>query len=336
MEGFPKAEWTGGYDVLFPEHRRHLAMSYSSLDSADFAARLHREMPQGTIMTGREVTALDASGVTLADGQRLSARSVIDCRGFSTTDDLAGGWQVFMGRHIRTPEPHHVAHPIIMDATVEQLGGYRFVYVLPLGPQDLFIEDTYYQDEPVLDHAALSARIDDYIAANGWSGETVGTETGVLPVITGGHFRDFQKAQAVSGVALAGARGGYVHPLTSYTLPIAVDVALAVADNADLAGDELATRLASRAREHWGKTAFYRMLGKMLFGAERPELRYLIFQRFYRLPEPLIERFYAARSTLRDQLRVLVGKPPIPIPRALRALASNSPPLVAPDRKISS
>ena len=54
---------------------------------------------------------------------------------------------------------HEVTRPVIMDARVEQLGGYRFVYVLPLGEHEIFIEDTYYQDEPTLDVPVLEAML---------------------------------------------------------------------------------------------------------------------------------------------------------------------------------
>ena len=57
----------------------------------------------------------------------------------------------------------------------------------------------------------------------------------------------------------------------------------------------------------------------MLFTAE-PDERWRVFKRFYRLPEPLIERFYAGRSSRADSLRVVCGKPPVPIGRALKAL----------------
>ncbi|WP_338243222.1 lycopene beta-cyclase CrtY [Aurantiacibacter hainanensis] len=339
MADFRKTEWDDGYDVRFPAHRRHLQAGYRSLASDDFHACLVRDLPEGTILTGREVASLDADGVDLRDGARITARAVIDCRGFSTTGHLEGGWQVFMGRHLRTPEPHGVDRPVIMDADVEQLaphgngGAYRFVYLLPLGSHDLFIEDTYYADRPDLDRSLLSARIDEYQRQAGLSGEPVGFETGVLPVMTGGDFRAYQQAQRHEGVALAGARGGFAHPLTSYTLPIAVDVALAVAGDADLPGDQLAAMLEARARRHWAKMGHYRMLGKMLFCGARPHERYRVFERFYRLREPLIERFYAGRSTLLDKLRVLVGKPPIPISRGIGALLSSAPLLSSPSRK---
>lgn len=341
MAPFRKTEWSGGYEVRFPAYTRELKADYRSLHSPDFAAALARELPQGAIITGAKVTALAPDGVKLGGGdahdaapeQQISARKVIDCRGISETGTLQGGWQVFMGRHFRTPEPHHVTQPVIMDATVEQLGGYRFVYVLPLGAHDLFIEDTYYQDTPVLDRSALSARLDEYAKAHGWEGELVDHETGVLPVITGGDFKAYQKAHRAPGVAMAGARGGFVHPLTSYTVPIAVNVALAIAEDADLPADQLAAKLEAMARRHWRSTGFYRMLGKILFGAAAPADRYGVFQRFYRLPEPLIERFYAAKSTLADQARVLTGNPPVPISSAIGALLSSNPSLDDPNRK---
>lgn len=326
---FRTTRWDG-YEVRFPTYRRTLATPYNSLASEDFDAALRRELPAEAIVTGRAVEALDAGGVVLAGGERITARAVIDCRGFAPSARLSGGWQVFMGRHLRTAAPHGIERPVIMDATVEQLGGYRFVYVLPLGADELFVEDTYYQDTPELDRGALSGRIDRYCTQHGFAGEILGGETGVLPVVTGGRFGAWQRTLAIDGVARAGARGGFLHPLTSYTLPFAVETALAVAAEADLPGDQLAALLDARGRRQWRRTGFYRTLGAMLFGAAEPEARYRIFERFYRLPQGLIERFYAARSTLADKARVLTGRPPVPVTRALAALAREGAPLQGP------
>jgi lycopene beta-cyclase len=38
------------------------------------------------------------------------------------------------------------------------------------------------------------------------------------------------------------------------------------------------------------------------------------------LSQPLIERFYAGRTEWRDILRILSGKPPVPVHRALTCL----------------
>ena len=325
---FPQMRWSGGHCVRFPRFERHLAADYRSLASRDFDAALRRLLPQETIMAGCRVAAVDPGGVTLESGERVSARAVIDCRDFAPTPHLTGGWQVFVGHHIRTRAPHGVAAPIIMDADVPQNGAYRFVYSLPLSGTEVFVEDTYYTDGPVFDHEALAARITAYCADRGWAGEVIGKESGVLPVVTGGNGGAHRAALATPGVALAGARGLFTHPLTSYTLPFAAENALAIAGAFPLAGPQLAALLDARAAAHWRATRFYRDLGRMLLQAAEPNERWRIFERFYRLPEPLIERFYSGRSTALDKVRLLAGKPPVPILRGLAALLGKGARLV--------
>ena len=325
---FEKTEWTGGNEVRFPAHARQLESNYRSLDSRDFDAGLRRLLPQESIRTGSRVMGLDAAGVTLQNGERIAARAVVDCRDAGPSEHLTGGWQVFLGQHLRTSAPHGIDRPVIMDATVEQHHAYRFVYLLPLGPDEIFVEDTYYADSPKLDRETLRARIADYTAANGWQAEVLHEETGVLPVITGGDFDVYRASLSTPGVALAGAKGGFVHPLTSYTVPIAVANALAMAGAAKADPEKLPAFVEQRAREHWRETAYYRLLGKMLFEAAEPAERYRVFERFYRLPEPLITRFYAARSTVFDKLRILTGKPPVPVGKAVTALLGRGAPLV--------
>jgi lycopene beta-cyclase len=61
----------------------------------------------------------------------------------------------------------------------------------------------------------------------------------------------------------------------------------------------------------------------MLFKAAEPMERYRILQRFYRLDPQLIGRFYAGHSTLLDRMRLVSGKPPVPIGRALLAIRES-------------
>ncbi len=325
---FAHTSWSGGHAVRFPGFERRLAADYRSLASRDFDAALRRLLPQEAIRTGSRISAIDAGGVTLESGERIAARSVIDCRDFSPSHHLRGGWQVFAGQAIRCTAPHGLAAPLIMDADLPQHGAYRFVYALPLSETEVFVEDTYYADSPVLDRALLEDRIAAYCAAQGWAGEVVEREAGVLSVVTGGDAAAHRALFATPGVALAGGRGLFTHPLTSYTLPFAAETALAIARVATLEGPEIAAMLDTRAAEHWRATGFYRDLGRMLFQAAEPEQRWRIFAHFYRLPDPLIARFYAGRATALDKLRVLTGKPPVPIGRAVSALLGKGAPLV--------
>ena len=68
---------------------------------------------------------------------------------------------------------------------------------------------------------------------------------------------------------------------------------------------------------------FLRLLNRMLFRGCAPGDRHRVLSRFYRLPEPLIERFYAGRLTTLDKLRIVTGKPPIPIRDALPCLPES-------------
>lgn len=328
LDCFAHKRWSGGHSVRFPGFARALQADYRSLASEDFHSGLRRILPSDAVRITARAALLDAAGVTLAGGERIAARAVIDCRDFAPSEHLAGGWQLFVGRHIRTRGPHGLAAPMIMDADVAQHRAYRFVYCLPLGPDEIFVEDTCYADRPVLDRAALAERIGEYCARHGWDGECIGEEAGVLPVVTGGDGAAHRASFATPGVALAGARGLFSHPLTSYTLPFAAENALAIARALPLEGAALARLLDERAAAHWRQTRFYRKLGRMLFRAAEPERRWRVFARFYRLPEPLIERFYAGRSTRLDKLRVLAGKPPVSLRRGLAALLGKDAPLV--------
>ena len=147
-------------------------------------------------------------------------------------------------------------------------------------------------------------------------------ETGVLPVVMGGDFDRFWPA--ADPVARAGVRAGLFHPTTGYSLPDAVDFALWLAGAWPMEGPALAAASRARARAHWSGGGYYRLLDRMLFRAARPEERWRIFARFYRLSEPLVGRFYAGRSTAFDRLRILCGRPPVPIRSAMRALTDRT------------
>ncbi|MEP2735743.1 MAG: lycopene beta-cyclase CrtY [Erythrobacter sp.] len=343
MAEFEQSKWDAGYDVRFVQHARTLTTGYRSLTSDDFHSALTELLPDDAVRLNASAASLDEDGVTLQSDElfapRIDAKIVIDCRPFEPSEHLTGGWQIFMGRRMRLIKPHGMTRPIIMDADVNQLspdggngGAFRFLYSLPVSDDEVFVEDTYYADEPRIDRDMLSSRIDSYCHVAGWQGEEVDRETGILPVITGGDFDAYLDSIRIPGVAIAGARGGFSHPLTSYTVPIAVENALAIAGTIArrLENNEIAEFVEFRAQSHWKATNFYRMLGKMLFGAADPHKRDTIFAQFYRRPQALVERFYRAQTTWGDKLRILTGKPPVAISRAIRALTLRGNPLKAP------
>ncbi len=312
------------YDIAFPAHARTFRMGYYSIESERLDTVVRSALPERALLLGRKVLAAGPHAVVLADGDRIEAKGVIDARGPGDLACLELGWQKFLGVEFRLDEPHDDPRPMVMDATVPQHDGYRFVYCLPLAATRMFVEDTYYSDTPDIDADLLRGRVHDYVAARGWQVEQAAREeTGVLPVALGGDFAAYWQSGG-NKVAKAGMRAGLFHPTTGYSLPDAVRMAALIADTSDLSGaalHDLTWRVASRT---WRGRGFYRMLDKMLFRAAEPEERYRVLERFYRLNPRLIGRFYAGQSTMFDKLRVLTGKPPVPIGRAIRAIRGQS------------
>ncbi|MBB4857270.1 lycopene beta-cyclase [Novosphingobium chloroacetimidivorans] len=327
LEPLVAARWDG-YFVRFPRRQRALRTAYRSVTSERLDAVLRSTLPAEALLTGAMVTEVTRNAVTLADGRIFSAHAVIDARGAAGLPHMAGGWQKFAGQMLRLKVPHGLTHPIVMDASVAQADGYRFVYALPFTSDAVFVEDTYYSDVPELDLPVLRQRIAAYAAAQDWRVEAIEyEETGVLPVVGAGDFDAFWKAGREPGVARAGARAGLLHPLTSYSLPIALRLAVHLCTLDKLSGDAVEEACHAWAREHWRQGRFYRMLTAMLFGAAAPDQRYKVLERFYGLSEPLIERFYAGQSSPADMLRILAGKPPVPLGAAIASLRGKGRPL---------
>ncbi|WP_417622046.1 lycopene beta-cyclase CrtY [Parasphingorhabdus sp.] len=308
------------YDVHFPKYSRRLHNGYYSIESGNLDKQVHSKLPPKALKTGHRVKRVEKNRVILDDGEEISASAVLDVRGGGDISALECGWQKFYGQMLQLKQPHGLERPVIMDATVEQIDGYRFVYCLPFSETEVFVEDTYYADTADLDSAASHARIADYTADQGWEIEAVvGEEKGRLPVFYGGDFEAFWKANP--GVdARAGARAALIQPITSYSLPMAVKTAILIAEQPEISQNMLDQRLRNLAREHWKKGKFYRLLCAFLFLGADPEKRYKSLQHTYSKDERLLARFYAGKSTRMDQISLLSGKPPIPISRAIPLL----------------
>ncbi len=311
--------WSG-YEVHFPSHSRSIDNIYYTIESERLDWLLRNNLPQSSLFSGREVKAVSPRLVVLDGAQRINAGGVIDARGAGDAHHLDCGWQKFTGQLLQLKDPHDMKNPIIMDATVEQHDGYRFVYVLPFGMDKVFVEDTYYSDRPDFDPRVMRRRIAAYAEAKGWQVDrVVREETGVLPVVMGGDLDNYW-ASGSGRTAKAGARGAFFHPVTSYSLPDAVRNAIFIAEQPDLDGDKLNMLMRQRADAHWKSGKFFRMLNRMMFRASMPNERYKVLERFYTLKPGLIERFYSGKTTGGDKARILSGKPPVPVGKAIRAL----------------
>jgi len=317
VDPFVVRDWDR-YEVRFPARRRTITTGYRSITSE----RLHTVVSEALgdrVMVSSPIAALEADRVVLADGLALEG-IVVDGRGPERAPDLVLGYQKFLGQTVRLTRDHALAGPIIMDATVDQGEGYRFLYVLPWDARTLLIEDTRYTDGADLDRDDLREAIGAYARSQGWTVEAViGEEEGVLPVALDGDIEAHWR-RTPRGVALSGLRAVLFHPTTGYSLPDAVALADAVCDLPSVDAASIEQLVRERSIRVWQERAFFRLLNRMLFRAGLPGERYRVLERFYGLSEPLIRRFYAARLTKFDKVRILTGKPPVPFGRALHCI----------------
>jgi lycopene beta-cyclase len=224
------------YEVRFPTHSRRITAGYSSLNGHAMHEAVVASAP-AQILCNAKAIRIEPRAVTLEDGRRLTADAVIDGRGPGPLPHLCLGFQKFVGLEVELAEPHGLEGPIIMDATVAQAGGYRFIYVLPFGPSRVLIEDTRYTDGPDLDSQAFIDGIGAYAAGRGWMIKSViRREEGVLPVALDG---DIDGHWAGVEVAQSGLRAALFHPTTGYSFPDAVRLAETLAELPALDADSV-------------------------------------------------------------------------------------------------
>ena len=307
-----------GYRILFPNASHTLDDAYSGVSSE----RLHEvvrgalEAAEGSeLLFGAEVRELGSDRVILATGEELRGTVVVDARGGRARPaDAPSGYQKFFGMELELDEAHGLDLPIVMDARVDQTRGYRFMYVLPMAERRVLVEDTYFNESPALDPAPLEGEVRAYAQERGWTiSRVVRTEQGVLAmpwserIDPPGH-----------GPLQAGYRGGWYHPGTGYSFPIALRLAEFVATRAP--GDLFGPELDRLANAHRRQASFARFLNRLMFRWYPPNRRLPIFERVYRLPVATIRRFYALELGWRDRWRLLVGRPPpgLSLPYRLR------------------
>jgi lycopene beta-cyclase len=295
--------------AYFPGRERMLPIGYATITSERFDRIASERLARAgcRIALGARAIEVGAREVRLADGRVLAGDLVIDARGPGRATP-AGGYQKFAGLELVLEREGPWTAPVIMDATVAQLGGFRFVYVLPFTRRTVLVEDTVYGDTPDLDAPEMERRLLDYVSAHGARvSSIIRREAGVLPLPVR-EEPDAARGDASSAPLRIGYRGGFFHPVTGYSLPLAVRAARSLARAAT--ATEIRGALASLRRSLAAQRRFGHLLNRLLFGALPPARRWTALDRFYRLPEATIARFYGSRATVVDRARLLLGRPP--------------------------
>ena len=302
-----------GYRVRFPTLSRRVEISYATITSdrlreatLSLAGGAGGSRPGRLVVrTGESCEILSPTAVRLGGTADVFCRAVLDCRGRTEAGSPGGaGYQTFIGHEYETARRWPASEPTVMDVRADQAEGFEFLYELPLGPDRVLLEYTRFHEEPACDESRAASLIAARLAeAGAGSTKLIRTEHGCLPM-------PYAATVSREGPSPAGGyAGGWYHAATGYSMPLAVRFAELVARGCP---ERVAAEIASAAAEDRLRRGFARFLNRLLFCLVRPEHRWKIFQRFYRvLPEERIARFYAHRFTFTDAARILIGWPPI-------------------------
>lgn len=293
--------WPGFY-VAFPGASRKLKG-----DSLGFgAAALHKAMVETLdpkqYRLGTRIVAVREDALVLDGGEELKAEGALDARGAANLSMLELLYEARLEREYRTPGPHGVDRPVLVDATMGQDGGLGYVQVLPLAADRLLIAEAMVSERGQPDEQA-GARLDNYAAVRGWAGAIMEAERSLArPLPMGGDFASFWRIGGAR-VARLGLRGGFLHPVTGRTVADAARMGLFLARQRDFSGGALHDAFEGEARQLWKDREPLRAITRQL-AESAPEERRSLIERLYRLDPALIGRFHAGDLGMIDRLRV--------------------------------
>lgn len=304
--------WSG-YDIHFPNYSRKVDLPYCAFRPEHFYQKLITT-PGIKVLMGSAARTLSNSRVEFSDGG-ITSQVVIDARNKKFNGPEA--YQKFFGLQVKLKKPHGLARPILMDVRIPQYDGYRFMYVLPWSEDELLVEETFYSDIPDLDLQKSKGEVLKYISSQGWELETIlDEEDGCLSI----PLVKPQYSLEDSEVVQIGMQAGFFHPVTGYSVPYAARVADAISQIDKISASKVLELLEAIKSKEDKKKPYLYLLNRLLFEAAPPEKRFKIFEHFYKLSDPLIARFYRGELTMFDQVRILTGKPPVPVSSALKTI----------------
>lgn len=327
LEPIINASWEK-YEVKFPKINRILNIPYHSITSQSLALRIEKlssENPLLNIIIGHKATLIQQGNTHLnpivqtEDKQEYTADWVVQATGTSQNfTDTA--YQKFLGLEVMLENDVNSEYPLIMDATVPQKDGFRFMYVLPFEPNRLLIEDTYYSLNSNLDTQQLYSEINTYAQNKGWIiQKIIRQEKGILPI----PLQQNPPQKIKNRVLPLGMYGDLFHVTTGYSLAVNYNFIWQIYFY--LNQKDLNTVWHKKQQEFYKSMQFYRIMNRFLFIAGKTDRRYRFLETFYqRQNENAIARFYAGNSTLKDKMSIFSGKAPfLPSWYMLNALAGK-------------
>lgn len=303
-----------GYSVGIMDFQRSLHRAkYLAVRSQEFFQKIQIG---AHVQFRTRVKSVSERGVYLQDGRFLSAKCVVDCRGGREGAGSPSGFHKFLSCEFELSSPHGMIRPRLMDAISNNRDGVRFLSVLPWTESTLTLECREFSANPGFSREEFRDSILAYARAMGWNirSQIHESEAAIpVPILPGNPMQGL-------AAPTIGTRGGFSHPSTGASFPQAIRLAerISKVQKFDPANIWAITKAAQKELEK--NREFCILLNRILFCAALPEERARIFTRLYRLPEPVLQRFFALKLNALDFARILLGRPPLPMEKAIKVI----------------
>lgn len=335
------------FEVRFPKTDKAISVNHSVVRSKDFHDGIVRKLGDG-VRLGCSVKKISDSEVETSTGEILRAPLVIDATGIHSQQihknrflDVPCGWMKYIGFDLKLNKPHGLGLPVLMDARVPQMDGFRYFSITPISETTLFVQECYLSSNPDLNAERISRSILAYGERNGWSIQSISKpdnhkEHAAIPlplhtfevdkermnskklVIEGEDFIDR------SPVQISAAQGWY-HSATGQAVSDATRVAEFIASRSRLRTGPVRAELRHFRRDWVEQQRFYRTFNRLIFQAVEPSLRHIAFDRMMGLKEDIIGRFLSGTSTKTDATKIMSIKPPVRTGKIYKNWASEMP-----------
>jgi lycopene beta-cyclase len=321
------------FDVRFPQTDKTIALRHSFIRSSDFHRGLTEVLGDG-VRLGCAITKISDSEVETSTGQFLRAPLVVDATGIHPEQiqknrffDAPCGWMKYLGFDLKLNKPHGLKLPVLMDARVPQIDGFRYFSITPIDDLNLFVQECYLSSNPDLNFERISRSIFAYGERNGWSVKSVSNpslrkEQAAIPLplqsFPTDQLRQGSKRISIEGedfvdrspLQISAAQGWY-HSSLGQAVSDATRVAEFIATRPRLRTGTVRAELRHFRKDWVDQQRFFRTFNRLVFQAVEPSLRHIAFDRLMGLKEDVIGRFQAGTSTKADAAKILGLKPPV-------------------------
>jgi lycopene beta-cyclase len=335
------------FDVRFPKTDRTVAIRHSVIRSVDFHKGITNHLGDG-VRLGCEVRKISDNEVETTNGQFLRAPLVVDATGIHQDQvqknrffEAPCAWMKYIGFDLKLNKPHGLKIPVLMDARVPQMDGFRYFSIIPLDDLNLIVQECYLSSNPDLNLQRIKRSIFAYGERNGWSMQSlsqplVHKEQAAVPLplqtFPADHILHDAEKIAIEGedfvnrnpIQVSAAQGWY-HSCSGQAVSDAVRVAEFIASRSRLRTGPVRAELRHFRKDWVENQRFYRTFNRLVFQAVEPSLRHVAFDRLMGLKEDVIGRFQAGLSTKADAAKVLGIKPPVRSGKIYKNWASEAP-----------